>query len=56
MLKEHLQVCREDDDTDIIELGRMADLDSEDDDDGNIDDPDYNTDSSLLGINCFINF
>ncbi|XP_031785753.1 protein suppressor of hairy wing [Nasonia vitripennis] len=51
MLKEHLQVCREeDDDADILELGRMDDIESEEedeDDDGQVDDPDYNADSSL---------
>lgn len=61
MLKEHLQVCREDDDVDILELGRMGDIDSEDEEDedededeDNVDDPDYNTDStSPSGIHSF---
>ncbi|XP_043676717.1 zinc finger protein 436-like isoform X2 [Vespula pensylvanica] len=40
MLKEHLDVCREEDDsTNILELGNLDNYDSEDEDDA--DDPDY---------------
>ncbi|KAK2586982.1 hypothetical protein KPH14_010955 [Odynerus spinipes] len=40
MLKEHLDVCREEDDsTNILELGNLDNYDSEDEEDG--DDPDY---------------
>lgn len=56
MLKEHLQVCREeDDDADILELGRMGDMDSDyedeedEEDEQDIDDPNYNVDSSPSG-------
>ena len=56
-MKEHLEVCREeDDDVDILELSRIDDLDSDDEDDEeNVDDPDYNTDStSPSGIIIYV--
>lgn len=50
MLKEHLDVCREEDDsTNILELGNLDNYDSEDEDDA--DDPDYEfNDTSIEGI------
>ncbi|XP_014212546.1 zinc finger protein 70 [Copidosoma floridanum] len=55
LLKEHLEVCREeDDDVDLLELGRMGDDDSENEDDDNID-PNYNTDSNPSDSQTFKN-
>ena len=49
MLKDHLEVCREEDDNDPISIGNLEDYDSEDDYQDN-DENTYNTKSSPSGI------